>query len=60
VNDFKVKEKDRIQLSKGSHYTFTTTLAGTEIYLGSDLVAQLAGVFLGAGVITNQSWVLLR
>jgi Ca2+-binding RTX toxin-like protein len=56
IGDFCIADGDRLQLTRGTAYSFRQSGASTGIYAGADLVAFLNGVGLGTGVITTQQW----
>lgn len=56
VGDFRVSEGDRLQFTRGTHYSTKVIGVSTWIYSGTDVVALINGVNLGAGAITTQSW----
>jgi len=57
ITDFSVGQRDRLVLARGS-YRFEQTRTGTEVFAGTDLIAQLRGTFLGSGTInTRTEWV---
>lgn len=57
VQDFSVAQRDRLVLARGLSYRFEQTRTGTEVFAGTDLIAQLRGVFLGSGAIDSRtSW----
>lgn len=55
ITDFSVVQRDRLVLSRGISHRYQQTRTGTEVFAGNDLVAQLRGVFLGAGAINSRT-----
>lgn len=57
ILDFCPGEGDRLQFTRGTHYSTKVSGASTWIYSGADVVALINGVNLGTGSITaSTSW----